>query len=76
MIKFLDVGYLINCGHRELAEELRVGHATVDEVICLTDSKCNNFESANRMFGTATPEETFSSTYGKVRSMQCGLSKL
>jgi hypothetical protein len=42
--------FVIIVSDRELAERLEVGHATVAEVICLTDSKHNNFESANRIF--------------------------
>ncbi len=51
---YIEGKFVIIVGDRELAEELEVGHATVAEVICLTDSKCNNFESANRIFGTAS----------------------
>ena len=44
---YIEGRFVIIVGDRELAEELGVGHATVAEVICLTDSKCNNFESAD-----------------------------
>jgi len=44
---YVEGRFVIIVGDMELAEELRVGHATVAEVICLTDSKCNNFESAD-----------------------------
>ncbi len=54
---YIEGKFVIIVGDRKLAEELRVGHDTVAEVICLTDSKYNNFESANRIFGTATPRE-------------------
>ncbi len=54
---YIEGKFVIIVDDRKLAEELRVGHATVAEVTCLTDSKYNNFESANRIFGTATPRE-------------------
>ncbi len=54
---YIEGRFVIIADDRKLAEELRVGHATVAEVICLTDSKYNNFELANRIFGTATPRE-------------------
>jgi hypothetical protein len=54
---YIEGRFVIIVGDRWRAEELGVGHATVTVVICLTDSKCNNFESANRIFGTATPRE-------------------
>ena len=56
-VKSYIEGKFVNIvGDMKLAEELRVGHDTVDEVICFTDSK-HNIESANRIFGTATPRE-------------------
>ena len=53
---YIEGKFVIIVGDMKLAEELRVGHATVAEVTCLTDSKYN-MESANRIFGTATPRE-------------------
>jgi hypothetical protein len=53
---YIEGKFVIIVDDKELAEELRVGHDTVAEVICLTDSK-HNIESANRIFGTATPRE-------------------
>jgi hypothetical protein len=46
---YIEGRFVIIVGDRKLAEELGVGHATVAEVICLTDSnsKYNNFESAD-----------------------------
>jgi hypothetical protein len=51
---YIEGKFVIIVGDRKLAEELEVGYATVAEVICLTDSKYNNFESANRIFRTAS----------------------
>ena len=36
---YIEGKFVIIVGDRKLAEELRVGHATVAEVICPTDSK-------------------------------------
>ena len=43
---YIEGKFVIIVDDKELAERLGVGHATVAEVICLTDSKYNNFESA------------------------------
>jgi len=50
---YIEGKFVIIVNDKELAEELRVGHDTVDEVICFTDSK-HNIESANRIFVTAS----------------------
>jgi hypothetical protein len=39
---YIEGRFVIIVGDKELAEGLGVGHATVAEVICLTDSKYNN----------------------------------
>ncbi len=44
---YIEGMFVIIVDDKELAEGLEVGHATVAEVICHTDSKCNNFESAD-----------------------------